>query len=397
MTRDFDGHHFNTAGAGLNSATVIDAVTGYLRDEARFGSYETELVHADTLERHCYAAAAALLQVEPDDIALFDSATRAWTIAASLVPFAEGDTIWITPYEYAGNILALQAAITAHKLTVEVIPTDSHGDLDLDWMRMSLDHRVKLVSIVHIPSNCGIVLPIAEIGVILTAVTPKPFFFVDACQSVGLLPLDAPAIGCDVLTGAGRKFVCGPRGTAVAYLSSRFRRAAPARVTDLHVSEVHRLDRIVHLNDSAKRYELLERGNAAFVGLEIALRERHSSPIELSDLHAELTTMLSSHSGLRLIVPGRQHAGIVSFYSDRIPAQTIVEGLRAARINTWIVNARHTPLHMNTVGVERAVRTSVHHYNTSADIDALDRALSAILPASRPAQIKRAKQREVSQ
>lgn len=379
MTGTFEGHHFNTAGSGLNSQSVVDAVTGYVRAEAQFGSYEMELAYTDTLEHDCYAAAATLLHAAKEDIALFDSATRAWATAVQAVPFSQGDRVLITPYEYAGNILALQPAIAKYNLSLEVIPTDGKGDLDLDWLQRSIDDRVKLVSVTHIPSNCGIIQPIADVSKIIEQADPRPFYFVDACQSFGHVPINVRTVSCDVLTAAGRKFACGPRGTALAYFSPTFRQTAPAQITDLHVSEIHKLDCIVQRDNSAKRYELLEKANAAFVGLEVALRERLACQKDASPIFHQLSDMVADQPGLKRLAPGSHHAGIVTFYSAHIPAETIVSRLRERRINTWVVNGRHTPLHMNAVGLERAVRTSVDVHNTPDDIAALQEALSEIV------------------
>src|SRR5438309_11570810 len=81
---------------------------------------------------------------------------------------------------------------------IEVIPNDEHGQVSLDALRTMLDERVKLIAITHVPTSGGLVNPISAIGKI--AHEAGVLYLVDACQSVGPMPIDVEEIGGDMVS-----------------------------------------------------------------------------------------------------------------------------------------------------------------------------------------------------
>ncbi|MEV7026929.1 aminotransferase class V-fold PLP-dependent enzyme [Kitasatospora sp. NPDC093558] len=372
--------HLNTAGAGLMPAEVVDTMRAHLAEEAAEGAYETELRHADVLEQGVYRTLAEVLDAPVADVALFDSATRAWNSVVGALPLTGTDRLWITPYEYAGNLILWTELRSRTGLRIEVVPLTSSGDLDLDWMRRNIREDVCLVSVPHVPSGCGIVNPVEEIGRILA---PWPcLYLVDACQSVGQLDVSVRRIGCDLLTGAGRKFLRGPRGTGFAAIGARLRAIAAPSFHDLHVAEVTSAHRYGIHTDSARRFEYAERSGAAVRGLHTALRHhlaRTDAPDTGQHTRAAVRDTIDSLPGTRLIDPGTRHASIVTFVCEHLHAARIRDELTSRGINVWVAQGNHTPLYLPGQGVEQAVRVSPHYYNSPKDIESFGQALQEVI------------------
>jgi cysteine desulfurase/selenocysteine lyase len=207
--------HFNNAGAALMPTPVMAAQLRHLQLEADTGGYEAAAAASDQMEA-VYDSLAQLLNADRTEIALVENATVAWDMAFYSVGFAPGDRILTAEAEYVSNYIAFLQVARRTGAVVEVVPSDAAGELDLDELDRMIDRRVKLIAITHVPTNGGLVNPAAAVGRIARA--HGVLYLLDACQSVGHMPIDVAAIGCDMLSATGRKYLRGPRGTGFLYV-----------------------------------------------------------------------------------------------------------------------------------------------------------------------------------
>jgi selenocysteine lyase/cysteine desulfurase len=371
--------HFNNAGAALPPRPVLDAVLEHLNREAEIGGYEAEAERADRIE-HTYDALARLLGCDRDEVAVVENATRAWDMAFYSFRFGPGDRILTARAEYASNYIALSQVAERSGATIDVIPDDEYGQVDTHELeRMLDDGRVKLVSLVYVPSQGGLVNPAAEVGR-LTRAAGVPLLL-DACQAVGQMPLDVGALGCDVLTATGRKFLRGPRGTGFMYVRRELAERLEPPLLDLHAAE-WLPDGDYVIRPGARRFENWEAYVAGKIGLGVAADYALSIGLEairerVYGLAAELREQLVALPGVTVQDLGREKCGIVTFSVGGTSATDVAAALRRERINVSVMPASYARLDLGPRGLDEIVRASVHYYNTSEEIERLIRAVSS--------------------
>jgi cysteine desulfurase/selenocysteine lyase len=380
------GHHLNAAGASLATAEVVQAVVDHLRQEAEIGGYEAAALQLPRLEA-VYSAAAALLGAQPADIALVESATVGWRRLVDSLRLAPGDRVVATRSTYVSSALHL-LELERTGVVVEVADDDASGRTDLDGLRRLLSRPTALLAATHIPTSSGTVQPAAEIGE-LAAAAGVPYLL-DATQSIGQLPVDVSAIGCDALVTTGRKFLRAPRGTGLLYVAPTLRGRSRPTAPDVR-GAVWSADHDFDLQSSARRFETWEAAHALRLGLGVAFAEVIALGVDrvqahVVDLACELRARLADEiRGIRIGEPVDAGSGIVTFVcEDEAPQQTLAR-LTRADCHAVVVPAAHGRWDMAPRGLEAVVRASFHVYNNSDDVTAVLAALRGGGRPSRPA------------
>ncbi len=369
--------HLNNAGAALPTRSTLEAVVGHLRLEAERGGYEAASLVSDRLAA-VRASAAQLLNATPHEVVVAGSDTQAWTkvvwgflLGGGIGP---GQHLLVDRIAYDSHYLGLLQVSELSGAVMEVVPSRADGTLDLEVLAERLGRgQVALAALTHIGTHRGLINPVEEAGRLCRRAGVP--FFLDACQSVGQLPVDMQAIGCDVATTTGRKWLRGPRGTGLLFVRSDF--AERLRPPGIGWSAAVWEDADHYrFRDGADRFSDFEVPVAGHLGLGVAIDHALALGLDtiagrVGALGEQLRRLLVAVPGVVVHDGGTRRSGIVTFTVAGVTPAEVAAACADASINVSVSDAPWARLDMVAPGPTSKVRASPHYYNTEDELGLL--------------------------
>jgi selenocysteine lyase/cysteine desulfurase len=374
--------HLNNAGAALSPQVVGDAVRAHLDLEERIGAYEAAEARASMVQES-YEQLARLVGTRARNIGLVQNSTVAFAQALGAFDFTPDDVVLTTRADYASNQIMYLSLAQRRGVEIVRAPDAPEGGVDVDQLgRLIQRHRPKLVAVTWIPTNSGLVQPVEQIGRLCQEVGVP--YLVDACQAIGQTPIDVNRIGCDYLAATARKFLRGPRGLGLLYVSDRMLQAgAHPLLVDMHGATWTEPDAF-ELAPDAKRFETWEFSYALVLGLGAAAAyanavgsdQARDRARRLADYARSRLAMLP---GVRVLDRGPELCAIVTVAISGRETSDVKLQLRARGINTSSPHREDAVIDMDEKRTIDALRISPHYYNTKEEIDTAVETLQEIL------------------
>ncbi len=285
----------------------------------------------------------------------------------------EGDEILITLMEHHSNIVPWQQLSQRTGCIIRYVGITESGEIDLKDLKLKLNNRTKLLSLVHISNTLGCCNPIEEIAEMAHAV--GALILLDACQSLAHKTINVNSLNIDFLAGSSHK-LCGPTGIGFLWSHENILDRIPPFLGGGEMIE----DVFLENSTWASLPHKFEAGTPA-IGEAIGMGEAltYLNNIGLKNIHAwerRLTEYLFQKlrpiPGLNILGPTPNHdsnrGSLATFTVENVHANDIAALLDTNGI--CIRSGHHCcqPLH-RFYGINASARASLSFTSTIEEID----------------------------
>ncbi len=286
-----------------------------------------------------------------------------------------GDRILVSALEHHSNIVPWQMVAEKTGATVESIPVDATGTLDMEAFRAMLDNSVRMVSVNQVSNALGTINPVEQI--IELAHQHNALVLVDGAQAIAHWPVDVQAMGCDFYVFSGHKLF-GPTGIGVLYGRESLLNAMPPYQGGGEMIETVSFSGTTY-NQLPYKFEAGTPDIAGAIGLGAAIDYVNSLDREAVAAHEEALLAYAQEKaasvpGLTLVGTAACKTSVLGFVLEGIHPSDL--GMLLDQQGVAVRTGHHCaqPI-MEQYGIPGTVRASFSFYNTFEDVDRLFAAL----------------------
>jgi len=356
--------YLNHSAVSPISTPVRDAMCGLIEDVTRHGSVN----YNDWLQAYerTRESAARLVNARAHEIAFMRNTSDAISAVANGIEWREGDNVVSCNVEFPANVYPWMRLCQERGIQLK-LARERDGRIDAGELLSLVDERTRVVTISWVQFASGFRSDLARIGKFCRE--RDIIFVVDVIQGLGGLKLDVERDYVDAFAADAHKYLLGPEGIALLFVSDRvIDRIKPTVVgwTSVKNYEQH-LNYDLNYRDGALRFECGTLNSAGVYGLGAAIDLfLDAGPDEIE----AYLVGLSSYLAERLTSLG------YNVVSSRQPGETSAV--------VTCTHERHSPRELNrllwakkiiTAPRANRLRISPHFYNTREEVDSLIEAL----------------------
>lgn len=164
--------------------------------------------------------ASKFLGCDISEILITNSTTNGMNAVAQGLQLKAGDRILTTDQEHGGGLLCWNYFAKYYGVIIDKIRIpqgENNSELILQKIKDNLKNKTKLISVSHVLSSTGLRMPIGEISALARA--NGTLCIVDGAQAAGAIKVNVKELGCHAYATSGHKWLMGPKGTGILYLS----------------------------------------------------------------------------------------------------------------------------------------------------------------------------------
>ncbi len=369
--------YLDSAATTQKPNVVIDAISDYYRND-------NSNVHRGA---HALADRATVkFEAARNKVAAFLNAsdakqiiwTRGTTESINLVAscwgrsnLTAGDRILVSAMEHHSNIVPWQLIAGAMGASVEPVPVDATGTIDLAAFEAMLDERVKMVSVGHVSNALGSINPVEKIIALAHAAGAK--VMVDGAQAVSHWAVDVQTLDCDFYAFSAHKLF-GPTGLGVLYGKRELLEAIPPYQGGGEMIETVSFAGTT-FNQLPYKFEAGTPDIAGAIGFGAAIDYLNSIDRKAAAAHEQALLAYAEEkarntSGIKLIGTSANKTSVMSFILEGAHPADLGVLLDKQGIAVRTGNHCAQPI-MDQYGIPGTVRASFSFYNTFAEVDRL--------------------------
>lgn len=175
---------------------------------------------AESLAEKTRTIAARFLGCDLSEMLITTSTTNGMNAVAQGLRLKAGDRILITDQEHSGGLSGWKYYAKCDGVVIDTVAVpngENNAEAILDRIKKAVTEKTRLISVSHVFSSTGLRMPIAEISAL--ARSKGILCIVDGAQSAGAIKVSVKELGCHAYATSGHKWLMGPKGTGLLYLS----------------------------------------------------------------------------------------------------------------------------------------------------------------------------------